>query len=165
MKELCITPFYIGQFDITSAFESVFGNDMLKKIHGDSLTVTEWKNNKRRLKFSYDIDSIPPVLKHLFIGSSLKITTNQKLKYEPGMRKHIIDSHMKPHILFSELFKVSSQFYLEETNDGVYFGGKVENCACLPPPLNSIAESFMIERSKEELEKYKERILNINICK
>jgi hypothetical protein len=168
MKELCITPFHIGQFDIDSAFDSVFGNDMLRNIHGDNLQASDWKNNKRVLKFSIDVGNIPAALKSVFIGSPLRITTSQKLTVGVGAGvgagvggRRVIDSHMKPHFLFSELFKVTSQFYLEEMEDGVYFGGKVEHSARLPPPLNSIAESFMVQRSEEEIEKYKQMILNL----
>lgn len=161
MKELRIDAFHIGHFDIDSAFEHVFGNDMLKKIHGNSLKASDWKNNNRVLKFSIDVGNIPSALKSVFIGSPLRITTNQKLtEGGGGRRKCLIDSHMKPHFMFSELFKVSSQFYLEEMEGGVYFGGKVEHSARLPPPLNSIAESFMMQRSGDEIEKYKQMILN-----
>ena len=170
MKELRIDAFHIGQVDIESAFEHVFGNDMLKKIHGNSLKASDWKNNNRVLKFSIDVGNIPSALKSVFIGSPLRITTNQKLtegcgsggggEGGGGRRKCLIDSHMKPHFMFSELFKVSSQFYLEEMEGEVYFGGKVEHSARLPPPLNSIAESFMMQRSGDEIEKYKQMILN-----
>jgi hypothetical protein len=165
MKELRIDAFHIGQFDIDSAFDSVFGNDMLRNIHGESLKASDWKNNNRVLKFSIDVGNIPSALKSVFIGSSLRITTNQKLTEgdgeRGGRRKRVVDSHMKPHFMFSELFKVSSQFYLEELVDGVHFGGKVEHSARLPPPLNSIAESFMMQRSGDEIEKYKQMILNL----
>ena len=165
MKELSITPFHIGQVDIESAFEHIFGNDMLKKIHGNSLKASDWKNNTRVLKFSIDVGNIPSALKSVFISSPLRITTNQKLSESYGVgggkQKCVVDSHMKPHFMFSGLFKVTSQFYLEEMEDGMYFGGKVEHSARLPPPLNSIAESFMMQRSGDEIEKYKRHILNL----
>jgi hypothetical protein len=63
---------------------------------------------------------------------------------------------MKMHFLCSELFKIRPKFELvaNETTGQVHISGRVEHHAILPPPLNSVAETFMAERSRQELANY-----------
>lgn len=163
MKSLVIEPLYIGKFPLETVFENVFGNEMLRKIHGENTQITDWDNkNKRTIKFSVNVDNIPMELKRFFCGSKLRVTSRQTQDIQSNRIN--VNNRIKMHMVFSELFHVKPQFYLEETTNGIYFGGEIKHAVVLPPPLNSLCESFMMTRSRREIELYKQRILIAHNC-
>jgi len=159
MKELDIEPICIGKFPLPVVFERVFSNDMLTLMHGDSVKITSWENNKRIVRFSVNLENVPMEIKRFFCGSKLRVTSRQILHIEPNL--YSVKNKIKMHFLFSEFFHVKPEFYLEKKSDGgVYFSGKISHSAVLPPPLNSITETFMKASSEREITKYKENILH-----
>jgi hypothetical protein len=163
MKTLIIEPLHIGKFSLDTVFENVFGNEMLRKIHGDNTQITDWDNkNKRTIKFSVNVDNIPMELKRFFCGSKLRVTSRQTRDIKPNRIN--VNNRIKMHMVLSELFHVKPQFYLEETANEIYFGGEIKHAAVLPPPLNAICEGFMMTRSRREIEVFKQRILIVHGC-
>jgi len=161
MKQIVIDPIHIGKYPLDVVFEKVFGKKMLKKIHGESVESSDWDiNNKRIIKFCVEFDEIPSELKDLLGNNKVNITSKQT-RYIERNRVNV-NNRITMNIMFSELFSIEPEFYIEATRDGVYFSGRIQHNAVLPPPLNRIAESFMMERSQKEIEMYKKALLKLH---
>lgn len=161
MKQLDIDPIHIGKYPLDVVFEKVFGKKMLKKIHGESVESSDWDiNNKRTIKFSVEFDEIPAELKDLLGDHKVNITSKQTRRIQTNRVN--VNNRLTMNIMFSELFTIEPEFYIEQTRNGVYFGGRIQHNALLPPPLNGIAENFMMERSQKEIEMYKKALLKLH---
>lgn len=140
-----------GQRDLPSALHAVFGPDMLRRVHGAGTKVGEFVGGKRAFKFTVAVDNVPAPIRRFFCGSSLRVTTRQKLDQSEATR-WTVTNHMKLHFVGAEFFKLRPTFWLERDEDGgVSLGGTVRHDAILPPPLNGIAEGFMMLHSHKEL--------------
>jgi hypothetical protein len=163
MKVLDIEPICVGHYPLETVFENVFGNMMLRKMHGESVNITDWDDkNKRTVKFSVNVDNIPMELKRFFCGSKLRVTSRQTREILADRIN--VKNRIKMHMLFSELFYVKPEFYLERCLNGVHFSGRIEHSCVLPPPLNSICEGFMLAQTRREIDIYKQRILIVHEC-
>ena len=152
MKEVCIPKTPLGPFVLEKAFDIVFGDETLKKVHGDSFHASVWDNDSRKISFSIPIDNIPNELKRFFCGDRMKLTNTQKKIFEPNTINII--NRLKLHFIGAELFGVKPTFCLEydENTKFSYISGRVEHRARLPVPLNIITETFMANNSKRELQ-------------
>lgn len=137
------------------ALKSVWSDENLLIVHGKSLKTTPWKNDKRSLKFSINIENIPSEIRRFFCGKELKITTTQKLCRTPSQWD--IRSNIRMHFLGSEFFKVRPYFFIKKITEGqLVLGGNVQHHAILPPVLSSIAENFMLSKTTFEMEHFYE---------
>lgn len=154
MKQLIVPRTRLrGQRDMNSALRAVFGPDMLRRVHGASTKVGDFVDGKRSFKFAVSVDSVPPPIRKFFCGSELRVTTRQTLDQTTDPAKWTVTNKMKLHFVGSELFKLRPTFWLErDPDDGhVYLGGTVRHDAVLPPPLDGIAENFMMLNTRKEL--------------
>lgn len=156
-----------GATSLEQAFNNVFSKETLQKVHGSSLKLTEWKNNERRITFEVDTLPIPKEMKRFLCGDKLLVTTRQSKKIKTKKEDTFIEvsNHIKMHFLGSEFFMIKPKFIISKCNQtiqpNIYISGKVDHHALLPPPLNTIAEKFMMEHSKIELQKWSEVISEI----
>lgn len=168
MKELHIEPILLRNISLNNAFDSVFCDETLKKIHGPETKISTWENDKRIIRFSINIEKLPKEIKKFFCGSKLRITSKQTrniIKDSKNNDMITINNRIKMHFIFADFFFIKPNFYLKNTNEGIYFGGIIEHSAVLPPPLNSIAEIFMKSQSEKEIREYKNIIQDIYINK
>lgn len=143
-----------GQRDLQSALHAVFGPDMLRRVHGSGTRVGEFEGGKRAFKFVVAVDNVPAPIRRFFCGSSLRITTKQTLD-QSDPAKWVVTNRLKLHFVGAEFFKLRPTFWLEQDEDGgVSLGGTVRHDAVLPPPLNGIAEGFMMLNSQKELQHF-----------
>lgn len=152
MKVLDVPRVSLGKVGLEAALASVFGPDMLRRMHGPSLRGAGPfdAKGKRAFKFSIGVQTVPAPIRRFFCGSRLRITTRQTLDKEPG--EWTITNKLKLHFLGAEFFKIRPVFWLREAGDGeVTLGGRVRHDAMLPPPLCHIAEGFMALNSEAEL--------------
>lgn len=153
MKQLIVPRTRLrGQRDMDSALRAVFGPAMLRRVHGAGTRVGDFVDGKRSFKFTVAVDSVPAPIRKFFCGSELRVTTRQLLD-QTDAAKWTVTNKMKLHFVGSELFKLRPTFWLErDPDDGnVYLGGTVRHDAVLPPPLDSIAENFMMLNTRKEL--------------
>lgn len=153
MKVLTVPPIRLrlppGE-GIEAAFKRVFGPDMLRKVHGPDTAVGDFDKGKRTFRFTVKVDQVPPAIRQFFCGSEMGITTRQTL--DATKTRWTITNRLKLHFVGAELFKLRPQFWLESAADGsVSLGGRVRHDAVLPPPLDGIAEGFMMINSQKEL--------------
>lgn len=154
MKCIDVGPFRVKNLSLHQAFDLMFGEDTLRKVHGNTLSVTKWNGDQRRLSFQIDVDQVPREIRTVFCGNTLKITTKQRKFEEPS--KIMVKNKIKMHFLGAEIFHVKPLFSLQrdEESDTVCITGCVEHHSILPPPLNGIAETFMVQNSRRELDRY-----------
>lgn len=153
MKQLLLPTIPLKQCrDLDGALRAVFGPQMLRRVHGPGTKAGDFDARGRRtFKFSVKVDSVPPPIRRFFCGSELGVTTRQTLDKESGDR-WTVTNKMKLHFVGAEFFKLRPAFWLERGVDGVVsLGGAIRHDAVLPPPLNGIAEDFMVLNSKREL--------------
>ena len=155
MKDYKI-PFYdLGEVSLEHAFSIVFGEETLIETHGDSLKTSPWQDYKRTSDFYIHIDGVLWALRH-FIKSGLHVTVHQTLNQSNETWK--VSNQIQMHFIGSRFFKISSEFELILRDNNVFLTGNLQCNAKLLPPLNSIAEKFMIKKSKHELDIYTEII-------
>lgn len=152
-----IPEYDLGIHPMEKTFEVVFSDDTIRETHGDTLVTTPWEDGKRVAEYIVNIDSIPWGLKHIFGSQSIKVTVIQTLTKEQETWK--VDNNIKMHFLGARLFKIESHFSLTERDDKhIYLSGAVICNAVLLPPLNRIAESYMISQCIREVDKYTESV-------
>lgn len=149
MRQLVLPPVRVKRASMDSAFDAVFGPAMLRRVHGPSTRVGDFKDGKRAFKFRVDVSDVPPPIRRFFCGKELGITTTQKLTMTDT--RWDVTNRLKLHFVGAELFSLKPAFYLEATDGGIFLGGAVRHSAVLPPPLNGVAEAFMMANSEREL--------------
>lgn len=144
---------HLGKLTLPAAFDIVFGEDTLQSSHS-KLTTTPWQNDKRTTEFYVQLDMIPRALRHIFQASGVLVTTEQVLtKYDNCWK---VTNNIKLHFIGARFFKVNSHFELQQTDDDIVLNGELKCNAWLIPPLNMIAESFMLQQCKKEINTYTE---------
>jgi len=160
MKKLTLPEVPLTARTLDDALDTVFGVDTLLQVHGPSLRATPFdESGKRKFSFDVDIGTVPLPIRKFFCGKNLRVTTSQtltKIKRRGEPTVWTVKNSLKPHFIGSEFFKLRPIFWLRrDTVDGVItVGGEVKHDAVLPPPLNDIAESFMMAASEKELRKF-----------
>lgn len=164
MKELVIPPTPLTKATMAEAFEAVFGVPMLRRVHGPDTAVTSFDaKGSRQFTFQVPVDNVPGPIRRFFCGSRLAVTTRQRLAKKTADAWHVAN-RIKLHFVGAELFYLKPLFWLERGNDGVVrLGGRVRHSAILPPPLNSIAESFMMLNSEKELRHFGECLVEAGV--
>jgi len=146
----------LNNLTMKEAFELIFGENTLRKVHGVSLMITPWQNNKRKLDFYLQIDTIPKILKDMFCASGFHITCNQTLSQD-----NIINNDIILHCIGSNLIRIISSFHLQEITNKIYLSGNLKIYSNLFTPIDSLIESFIFEQCKKEIDNYRNIIINI----
>lgn len=159
MKEFVIPEYDLGVTTLDHAFEVVFEHDTILQSHGDSLVATEWENNKRKADYFIEIEHIPWALRHLFKASGVQVSLDQTLVHKE--KEWTVFNDIKLHFIGARFFKTQSHFTLSLREDNhVFLSGGIRSWAKLLPPLNRIAESFIISQCKKEIETYTQVVTN-----
>ncbi len=164
MKELVIPPTPLAPATMTEAFEAVFGVPMLRRVHGPQTKVTPFDaKGSRQFTFDVPVDNVPGPIRRFFAGGRMAVTTRQHLARKTPDAWHVTN-RIKLHFVGAELFYLKPLFRLERGEDGVVrLGGRVRHSAILPPPLNAIAESFMMLNSERELRHFGECLVDAGV--
>lgn len=66
--------------------ETFTKDETLKKVHGDSIKIFPWTENKRIIHYSYDMTNSPYIIKKAAGNSSINITLDQTIhkKHDDG---------------------------------------------------------------------------------
>lgn len=151
MKQLVLPRVPVRRSSLRSARDAVFGGEMLRRVHGPSLTfqTAPEPHHKRSFRFTVGVGEVPLPIRRFFCGDRLRVTTTQSLRESPTRIE--VANHLKLHFVGAEFFKLRPTFWLEETPEGIVLGGQVRHTALLPPPLKGIAEAFMMHGSAQQL--------------
>lgn len=153
MKRIAVSDIALTSSTLEKALSDVFGAHVLRKYHGPSLVAGEFDSHgKRTFSFEVGVNDVPGPLKFLFDGSRLRVTTEQTL--ETRYKSYVVKNRMRMHFLASELFDIRPTFRVRLRSDGrVVLSADVRHRASLVFPLDAMAETFMAEHSKNELER------------
>ena len=155
MKEVSFGPDPLGKIPIEKAFDTMFGYDTLRRVHGPSVKVSEWVDGWRKVEFGVNVDHVPKEVRRFFCGDCLRVTAKQKHTYTEN--KVTIENKIKMHFLGAELFRLNPVFCIDVGKDGMcYASGRVQHCAMVPPPFNTISEHFMAKHTERELQHYRD---------
>lgn len=155
MKEIQIPLTPLGKISLNNAFDLVFGKPTLERVHGPSLSLTEWIDDKRIVKFTINVDNIPKEVRRFFCGSTLRVTSRQT-RMSPHSNVIRVDNRIKMHFLGAEFVSLKPVFTLthDETCGFTSISGSVKHVARFPPPINAIVEGFMALNSQKELDHF-----------
>jgi hypothetical protein len=163
MREHNIEGLDLGPVDVGRAAEVVYGEPLMKTMHGDNATIEPWRNNRRKLRVVMDSESVIPLapeVRRFVCGNKVRSTIKQKIEKNTE-ELHEVKSDIKLHVLGAEFFKVRSLFQLKRHPSDAKrttFDSRVEVHAVFPPPLNHIFENFMIEHAKKDIEYYTQQM-------
>lgn len=153
----------LGDIQLDDAANIVYGEDLMKIMHGEDVQIEPWKNNRRRLRITMDADSVIPLpeeIRKFVCGSRVKSTVKQRIVANTA-NLHSVKSNVKLHVLGSEFLRIRSIFNLsrcKETNKTL-LNSEVEVHAIFPPPLNKMLEGFMIHHAEHDIAFYEDRIV------
>lgn len=152
MRVVEIPKTFVADAPLNVAFETAFGKETLARVHGPSVTATEWRNDSRKVRFSVPVLNIPREIRRFFCGDKLRVTATQTREARTDAVR--VTNKLRLHFLGGELFKIRATFVLSHNIHGTYIEGTVEHRAYLPPPINAIAEAFMVDNSRREMEHF-----------
>jgi hypothetical protein len=148
----------MGSLSLKDAISVVFDNDTLRRVHGEDMQITEWKEGRRRLHMAFDTSGIPEQVRRAFCGGPRTRVTVKQVIERSTEEEHRVRNKVRMHVLGQELIKVRPLFVLTKKDSKIELAASVQVHAILPPPLNHIAEAFMIEQSERDVRAYLEVI-------
>ena len=162
MKLYATPDLCLGRRSMQSALDAAFSPAMLARVHGPSLKLAgsgEFDGSGRRaFKFAVDMPSVPPAIRGMFCGNRLDVSVRQTLD-KRGEDDWRVSNRLKLHCVGAELVKVRPAFKIHRRQDGqVVLSASVRHDAVLPPPLNSIAEDFMMLNTAQEMQRFESEL-------
>jgi hypothetical protein len=163
-----IPPIPLGVNDLESAFDKVFREETLRKVHGDDIvSVSEWvprisRGVKRRIVVRAPLHNNIPEEVHGFLHEVLgrkakwiKMTTKQTIdRSNEQATSWVIHNHVSLSSIGSKFVDIVPTFNLERREDQVYLTGRIEHSVHLPPQLKRMIEDMLAEEARLYLEKY-----------
>ena len=166
MKNYIIPTYNLGkEYTLEDAFNIVFSEETMIRTHGTSMSLSNWYNNKRTSSFIINVKKIPWVLRHLFCGDKMRVTVEQSREDSENTIK--VSNNIKMHFIGNRFFSIKSFFELSKKDDYIYLNGEVICNAYLLPPMNHVAERYIISECKDQVTVYTnivtDKFNNINI--
>lgn len=160
MKTLSLGPSWVGTSDsFDRAFDVAFSTEALEEAHGGPVTATPWKITKDCRERTVTITSpfpvgVPDVLKRFVVGHSFRMTVRQMGKVQSD--RATVENKTQFHVFYAKLLRTKSAFELawDRTTGRTSMTAHARVVAWLPPPIKSIAESFVLRTAKENLDAY-----------
>jgi len=165
MKELRVQDIYLGRTPtVEDTVSAAFDEETMKAVHGDEVRVQPWSQDRRRtLHINSPFPSgFPDPLRPFAGGEHLVMTVEQELTMDETdvMETVTVKNDVRMHIVGAELSQVQPKFrFTRHKKSGAVYGeAYVRVNAILPPPLDRIAEEFMIFKSGNEIDLYMDSI-------
>jgi hypothetical protein len=143
----------LGNLTIDQAVGITYADDVLKEVHGESLRIHRWHKSQRKLEMQMELHGVPNELKKILGGDKMRATVRQKVTHTSDTL-HEVHNGVRLHILGAELVKIRPRFQLRRMDDRTFFSAKVVVHAVFPPPLNHIAEHFMVQNASRDIHHY-----------
>jgi hypothetical protein len=159
MKNYIIPTYDLGaSYTLEDAFAIVFSEETLLHTHGPSISLSNWYNNQRTSSFIVDVKKIPWLLRHIFCGDKMRVTVEQTREDSENTIK--VSNDIKMHFLGNRFFSIKSYFELSKKDDNIFLNGQVICNAYLLPPMNYVAERFIISECKNQVTIYTDIVTN-----
>ena len=171
MRILNLGPIAVGtthSFD--RAFDLAFSTEALEEAHGGPVSATPWASTCDRLERTVLIKSpfpigVPDVLKRFVAGDSFRMTVRQLGKVDSNKERVLatVENKTQFHIIGSKLLRTQSSIEIawERATGQTDMRAQAKIVAWLPPPIKSIAESFVLKIASENAVAYFRAVANI----
>ncbi len=158
MKLFVLPDLCLGQRSMQSALDAAFSPAMLARVHGPSLQLAGPGGfdaaGRRNFRFSVDVTGVPPAIRGFIGGDRLDVSVRQTVDRR-GPADWRVSNRLRLKCVGAELIKVRPAFVLRQGGDGrVVLSASVRHDAVLPPPLNGIAEEFMMLNTAREMQRF-----------
>lgn len=166
MKVFALPEVPLGRRTLQNALDSVFSPAILTKVHGPTLKLKgagAFENGTRSFGFSIDLPTVPPPLKVFFGGETLDVNVRQSVDTRDPAVWHVTN-RLKLKCVGAELIKVRPSFTLTDKGGEVSLSARVRHDAVLPPPLDTIAEEFMMLSSAHEMHRLETELRRAGIA-
>ena len=155
-----------SKVDMETANAVVFGEQVLRRVHGDGLRIEPWNEaGVRTLKICVERPEITPDagaagpsglagLMGNACAKTVKTTVTQQIHRDTDATQ--VSSKVRLKMLGAEFIKIRPLFeiYRDATEDGMMFKATVELQAVIPPPMCHLVEGFMEAQTLESLNEY-----------
>lgn len=171
MKTLDVGPWTIGTTDsFERAFDIAFSTEVLEQAHGGPVSATPWTPTGDRIERTLRItsplpDGFPYALKRFVAGDSFRMTVRQlgRLQSDDRRVRATVENKTHFHVPCARLLRTKSTFALswDRANGRASMRASANIAAWLPPPLKSLAESFVVSTVRKNLDVYFRAVANI----
>lgn len=160
MKTFELKNIFLGDLSTKAASEIAFSDKVLKKVHGEGSHITPWKDNHRNIKYKMNIPDAPSIMKRFLVGDHIDVNITQIMK-TCNENRYDVESQVKLNCIGSRLIKIQPSFSIERnsTTSETFFNAKVNVSVRAFPPINHIAENFMIIQAEQDILGYAKNIL------
>jgi hypothetical protein len=176
-----------GVRSLREGFDLVYGERAARALQGESLLhLGDWEPKKssrkhrrkpeaagaeagteaeaeRRLSFHIALDDVPPAIGRFLASANVRVSVRQHAVWATAGDEVNVSNHTRMHFLGAEMFKVRPSFRLRvvregEGSDSVWLDGRIKHHAVLPPLLSLVAETFMAEQSRRQLQRLEDAL-------
>jgi hypothetical protein len=155
MIEFSVKDVLIGKMDLYHAIGSIFSVSSLKSVHGEDTVVSPWKQNKREVKYCYDVSDIQHPFKKFVIRNKVWITAEQMLHIDDDETKARLENKVRLKCIGSRFISIHSTFNIMHCvhSNNTYFGVKVRVNVAVPG-IAKKTEELLAEQAKSEVDRF-----------
>jgi hypothetical protein len=155
MIEFAVNDIMIGKMDVNNAIGSIFSVTALKRVHGNDTEVTPWKQNKREVKYCYDVTDITHPFKKFVIRDKVWIVANQVLHIDEDETRAKLENKVKLKCIGSRFITIHSTFNIRHCihSKNTFFGAKVKVNVALPG-IAKMTEQLLADQAKNEVDRF-----------
>lgn len=154
MIEFAVKDIVIGNMDVYNAIGNIFSVSALKNVHGTETEVSPWKQNKRQVKYCYDVSGISHPFKKFVIRDKVWIVSEQSLHVEDDTNARL-ENKVKVKCIGSRFISIHSTFNIKHClhSSNTYFGAKVRVNVALPG-IAKMTEQLLADQAKQEVDRF-----------
>jgi hypothetical protein len=156
MIEFCVKDIVLANSDnIYSAIGSVFSASSLKNVHGKETEVSPWKQNKREVKYCYDVSGIQHPFKKFVIRDKVWIVAEQMLHVNDDETNASLENKVKLKCIGSRFISINSTFNINHCiqSNNTYFGVKVRVNVSVPG-IAKMTEELLADQARSEVDRF-----------
>lgn len=159
MKQFSLKDLNIGQLNMKEAKDIVFSKETLREIHGKNTKISDWVNKKRIVEYDMEINNAPGPMKRFIVGNRINVYGIQNIKEDTDHNLYV-ENKLKLNCVGSRFLKINPSFSLTKRGNDIFFNANVNISVWAPPPINHLAESFMIIQAEKDILNYAQFILS-----
>lgn len=153
MKEYIIPTIYLPMSTFNEAMDTLFDEQGLKRLYGDSLQTTVWEDNLRHFSFDISAKDLPRPFRKVATNGKVKISVVQTLKKTPT--KWVIQNKMQTHVMMGNLIDIEPNIELHRQGSGsMILKGRVYHRAHFMPPIRGFVENVLLSQTRAQMVHY-----------
>ncbi len=156
MIEFSLKDMFFGKTrDVHSAVESVFSVSSLKNVHGKDTQVSPWEQNKREVKYCYDVSGIKHPFKKFIMGEKVWIVAEQMLYVNDDMTNARLENKVNLKCIGSRFISIKSTFNINHCykSKNTFCDVNVRVNVALPG-IAKMTEELIADQAKGEVDRF-----------